>query len=286
MLEEDEIRDIKEHAYIPEHIPEYVNAISEAEPFLSEGFIYYRKGGSLIFIGYPLKGDFDEERMRQTLNRIREKNEFEEVFLIAPHLGGEIEDETTGASLDVYYRYDLAQERMPQKVGNMVNRAQRELDVNIHTKMGREHIDLIEEFLDIHSFDDDTRYIFHKIPEYISKSKSALIIEGRDKKGMLYGFDIGEFDSKDYAFYMFNITSKRLYVPGLSDLLLHFLIKIAREKRKRYVNLGLGINSGIRFFKEKWGGTPFLDYRYVRYRHKREGRGILDKLLKGILYRR
>ena len=49
-------------------------------------------------------------------------------------------------------------------------------------------------------------------------------------------------------------------VPGASDLLLRELVKVAHAARKKAVNLGLGINDGIRRFKEKWGGVPFLPY--------------------------
>lgn len=40
------------------------------------------------------------------------------------------------------------------------------------------------------------------------------------------------------------------------------LIKIALEKGKEYINMGLGINEGVKKFKEKWGGRPFLDYEF------------------------
>jgi hypothetical protein len=36
------------------------------------------------------------------------------------------------------------------------------------------------------------------------------------------------------------------------------MVDISHSKGKKAINLGLGINSGIRRFKEKWGGVPFL----------------------------
>jgi hypothetical protein len=36
------------------------------------------------------------------------------------------------------------------------------------------------------------------------------------------------------------------------------MVNIAQAGGKSAINLGLGINSGIRRFKEKWGGVPFL----------------------------
>jgi hypothetical protein len=43
------------------------------------------------------------------------------------------------------------------------------------------------------------------------------------------------------------------------------VIRTAQEQGKRFLNLGLGINAGVRHFKEKWGGTPFLNYEYCRF---------------------
>ena len=53
---------IEEHAYLPEHITPYVNAISQAEPFLVKDFLVYVKKGHLIFVGYPLREALNESR--------------------------------------------------------------------------------------------------------------------------------------------------------------------------------------------------------------------------------
>jgi hypothetical protein len=38
------------------------------------------------------------------------------------------------------------------------------------------------------------------------------------------------------------------------------IVERAQAEGKRYVNLGLGVNAGITFFKTKWGAAPFLKY--------------------------
>lgn len=47
-------------------------------------------------------------------------------------------------------------------------------------------------------------------------------------------------------------------MPAAPDLLLARLITLAQGAGKRYLNLGLDINPGVRGFKEKWGAVPFL----------------------------
>jgi hypothetical protein len=38
------------------------------------------------------------------------------------------------------------------------------------------------------------------------------------------------------------------------------MVNLAQFQGKKAINLGLGIHPGIRHFKEKWGGVPFLAY--------------------------
>jgi hypothetical protein len=59
---------------------------------------------------------------------------------------------------------------------------------------------------------------------------------------------------------MFNFRSREHSIPGASDLLFSHIVERAKSEDKRFVNLGLGINSGIAFFKRKWGAAPFLKY--------------------------
>ena len=77
---------------------------------------------------------------------------------------------------------------------------------------------------------------------------------------------------------MFNYSSDARYVPGASDLLLSEVVQQARAERKKYINLGLGINMGVTFFKRKWGGIPFLPYACCLYH--RSTKEDLDSLLR------
>jgi len=63
----------------------------------------------------------------------------------------------------------------------------------------------------------------------------------------------------------------------VSDLLLSEIIESARRKGKRYINLGLAINNGVLFFKQKWGGAPFLNHEFMLYEISRAG--IIESLL-------
>lgn len=246
---------IRAHAYVPEHLPHYVTAISQTEPFLFDDFVAHARGEHLIFVGYPLSENFDAAPMLAALARAQARLKPSVTSLLAPALPATLEN-CAPLPADEYYRLDLAQLAIPQKTRNMLTRARREL-VARETKFNPEHKKLIEEFLRARRLDDATRSIFQRVPEY---AKGATLFEARDARGTLVAFDLADFGARAYAFYMFNFRSHRHAVPGASDLLLAHIIERAQAEGKRYINLGLGIDAGIAFFKRKWGGVPFLKH--------------------------
>lgn len=257
MITSSERAHIAEHAYVPEHLPHYVSAISRTEPYLFEDFVVHVADTLMIFIGYPLRGEHDEARLAATLDQARAQIKPAAVSLIAPTFPAALTDWSL-APRDAYYRLDVTQLGIPQKTRNMLARARRELTVG-RGKFGGEHRRLIDDFLRAHRLDDATRFIFQRIAEYV-KCDSAVIFEARTARGELAAFDVAEFGARAYAFYMFNLRSRQHAIPGASDLLLAHIVARARAEGKRFVNLGLGIDAGVAFFKRKWGATPFLDY--------------------------
>ena len=267
---------IERHAYVPEHIPPYVTAVSQTEPFLFGDFLVYAKKRHFILIGYPLEEPFDEKRMGTALEDAVKRFKAEVVSLTAPTIPFSVEG-CVHSPPDHYYRLDLSSISISQKLRNMLKRAGGVLSVEQSNRFDEGHRRMIAEFLKTHPLDEATRFIFQRIDTYLSSSKTARIFDARTERGELVAFDVAEFGPMNYALYMFNISSAVRYVPGASDLLLSEVINRAKIERKKYINLGLGINSGVTFFKEKWGGVPFLPYASCFYHPSRKE--DLDKLL-------
>jgi hypothetical protein len=82
---------------------------------------------------------------------------------------------------------------------------------------------------------------------------------------------VGEFSSLHTAFFMFSFRDLRSAPPGGTDLLLSGLLDEAAHRGHRRMNLGLGINEGIRFFKGKWGPVSFLPYVQVTWEPRPPG---------------
>ncbi len=267
---------INGHAYVPEHLTHYVTAVSQAEPFLFDDFLAYTSHHRLIFIGYPLEGTFDGRRMERTLEKAIKRFKPRDVALTAPALPTSLRNCGHPPS-DRYYRLDLSSISISQKLRNMLKRAQKELSVKKNADFDEEHKQIITDFLKAHPVDEAAGFIFNRINEYLSSSSNVRVFDARDKKDDLVAFDVAEFTPKDYAFYMFNFGSDARYVPGTSDLLLFEVIQEAKTAGKRFINLGLGINPGVTFFKKKWGGVVFLPHVSCLYELSR--REEIDSLL-------
>ena len=255
MLNDSEIKWIRRHAYLPEHLPDYVRAVSGAEPFLHRNYLYFLSKKHLIFNGYPLNPDADPPA--KIYDAVCERCQPDTVAVIAEAIWLPAEQYEQQAA-DRYYRLDLPIPPIDATVAYMLRRAQREIQVT-RGSFKKEHKKIVRAFLAGHSFDHQQKYIFKHIPHYLKASDSAVLFEARREK-KLVAFNIVDVGAADYAFYLFSFRSSKINVPGASDLLFHEMVNLAKAEGKKAVNLGLGVNTGIRRFKEKWGGVPFLNY--------------------------
>jgi len=255
MLSNQDLSHIYRHAYIPEHLPDYVEAISNAKPHLIEDHICFTKKKHLIFIGYSLSGDKRDniQAYAAACNRFQPSS----AAIIAPKLW-KLADSFEEQPADSYYQLDFPVGPITPGVAYMIRRAEKNLTI-CNGKFGKEHKKLIKGFLSGHDLSAPQQYIFKHIHYYLKRSKTGRLLEAR-KNGLLAAFTIVDLGSADFAFYLFNFRSNKVHVPGASDLLFREMVNLAQSEGKKSINLGLGINTGIRRFKEKWGGVPFLNY--------------------------
>ena len=274
MLSEQERQWIYRHSYLPEHLPDYVAAVSDSEPFLCQNYLYFLRQKHLIFIGYPLVPH--SESPERIYDIICERFQPTTAAVIASTIWLPAEQYDQQAP-DSYYRLELPLKQIDAGVAYMLRRAQRELQVT-HGSFGKIHKKIIKTFMAGHRFDRRQKYIFNHISQYMKASKSAVLLEARKKKELV-AFNIIDLGAADHAFYLFSFRSRKVNIPGASDLLFHEMVNLAHAEGKKAVNLGLGINAGIRRFKEKWGGRPFLKYSSVTVDHRKVDLGSLAKKL-------
>ncbi len=261
MLNDQERKWIYRHAYLPEHLPDYVGAVSGAEPFLHHNYLYFIGKKHLIFNGYPLESHSDPPA--RIYDYICGRFQPTTVAVIASAIWLPVEQYEQLVS-DSYYHLDLPLAPIGAAVAYMLRRAQRDLQVT-RGSFGKEHKKIIKAFLADHSFNRRQKYLFKQIPQYLKASDSAVLFEARRGK-KLVAFNIVGLGAADYAFYLFSFRSSKINVPGASDLLFHEILNLAQTEGKKAVNLGLGVNAGIRRFKKKvgWGAFPELFFSLCR----------------------
>lgn len=271
MLTPEERNFIYNHAYVPEHLPDYVQPISGAEPFLHGGCLCFVQQRHLIFVGYPLQNqEIDIARIYESACDGFRANTVAFIGSSIPAEIGRADDQ----SEDSYYRLDLPLKPLTQDVAYMIRRARRELRVSEGT-FSDEHKAIVDAFLSERKLGTGHHEIFNKLPSYLDNSKTACLIEAR-RGDYLAAFNIVDFGSDYYMFYMFNFRSLIINAPGASDLLFYEMAHLAETRGKRAINLGLGISPGVRGFKEKWGAVPFLSYASALLRRRA---GLLARIL-------
>lgn len=249
-------------AYVPEHIVSLMGPISKGEPFLKEDHLSFVKDNWVIFVGYPLDGKFSKERCERILKQIVEIFRPEYLWFIGPEIPAFLLDSCTERETDHYYRLDLEEIRLKPSLQRAADKASHDLTVERERSISEEHKELISELLKREKLPPRVKELYHAMPDYVPYSSSALVLNAWDKKGKLSAFYVVELGAKDFSTYVLGTYSKKHYVPHASDLLFLEMIKITREHGKKVINLGLGVNKGIRRFKEKWGGIPFLNYEF------------------------
>jgi hypothetical protein len=258
MLKRNEHDQIFQRAYVPEHLIEYVTAVSGGKPHLFQDYLCYLYRNHLTFIGYPLADNAAE--ISQVYAAACKRFNPHTITLVAADLSG-LPQGDEALPTDQYYRLNLPLKSLNPDVTYMVRRAERELRIEVG-RFGREHKKMIKDFIGRRALSAAQVHIFEQVPKYMKRAKSAYLLEAR-KSGRLVAFSIVDLGSAGYAFYQFNFRSAKIAVPGASDILFSEMVRLAQSEGKQAINLGLGVHAGIRRFKEKWGGKAFLEHRSV-----------------------
>jgi len=262
MLTPEEEAHVLSKAYVPEHIVNLMVPISKGEPILKEDHLGFVKDNWLILVGYPLEGNFSQERCERILEQAVETFRPEYLWFIGPEIPPSLQGSCKERQTDQYYKFDLNQTKLKSSLQRVTDKASKELIVERGHSISKEHEALISELLKREKLPPRLRELYRAMPDYVAHSSTACVLNARDKNGKLCAFFVVELGAKNFSTYVLGSHSKKHYVSHASDFLFLEMIKLTREHGKNTINLGLGVNEGIRRFKEKWGGIPFLDYEF------------------------
>jgi len=249
-------------AYVPEHIASLMKAISAAEAFLINDHLSFAKDNWLIVVGYPLGGKFSQDRCEEIVRIHLERFRPETLWFIGPQVPASFSDSCTERESDQYYQLDLDHMRVKTSLLKAAEKASRTLSVERIKEFSRENEKLVSELLKREKLPPRIEGLYQAMPRYVAQCASAWVLNAWDHRKRLSAFIVVDLAAKHFVTYMLGSHSKKHYVPHASDLLFVEMIKLARESGKNTIHLGLGVNEGIRRFKEKWGGLPYLQYEF------------------------
>ncbi|MGD9300633.1 MAG: hypothetical protein PVI13_03605 [Desulfobacterales bacterium] len=280
MLTSEQENYILSHAYVPEHTVGLMTTLSGGEGYLTEDFFFCHRGDWIVLVGYPLRQEFALDRFEMVLAKIRSDFKPARISLIAPHLSPRLTSSCQQRNSDKYYILDAGPPVIGDAVKRNLKKAARVLTVERADKMGDAHGELMNEFVARIKPPERVKDLIFQMPRYVGAAQSAWVINAWLSREVLAAFYVIDLAAKKFANYIIGCYSKKNYVIGASDLLVSELMKLSAENGKTFIHMGLGVNDGIRRFKEKWGARPERTYEMCELVFKKP---LWAKFFKSIL---
>lgn len=271
---------------VPEHSIAFMEAMSGGKTAEYDGFLFYIHKSWLIAVGYPLKDEYDASAFENALKRAIKDHRVEECWAIAPRLPSNytvfLEEE------DIYYTLS-ADAPIPPRLRNPVKKALAKLRIEEEKEFTAGHRKLWAEFLRRKELKPQVRELFARIPFVLTAQKTDIrLLNAWDSEGNLAACLVMDYAPENFSSYIIGAHSRRFYTPHAGDALFAAMLENARKENKRYIHLGLGVNEGIRRFKEKWGGEEALPYQAASWKTQTEsgvkpGAGLRDAVMASLL---
>lgn len=260
MMDRQQRQWILDRAYVPEHVPELMSGVSGGQTLLVRDYLGCRTDRWFALVGYPLENPFSEEGLASVIDEICLKYRPWTLSVIAPRLPASVCARCTERESDRYYVLELDDFRVPGALRRMVRKAGQQLTIARGSAFTREHTRLALEFVRRVKPGPRIETLLDRMPAYLNASQHALVLEAWTRENCLSAFYVVDLATPAFGVYVIGGHSKKHYVPGASDLLFFEMVQVCRQAGKARIHLGLGVNAGIRRFKQKWGAQPGLPY--------------------------
>lgn len=259
-------------AIMPEQLIEYVRAVSALQSREIEGSVLHYHGTAGVLAAYPQNiyesSTLLETRIDNVIDKAVKNFNLRRLTVLAPCLPIKIPSNAT-IKKDSYWFMNVPSCAPSQKIRNLIRRARREIAIetaNGENAWTKEYYELIEYFASRKksALEKGALHIFGNLKKYLGASPETILFSARAASGNLAGCAIADFTALETAFYMFAFRAPDA-PPGTADALLFEIIREAKARGHKNINLGLGIDAGVEFFKKKWGATPLLPYNEISW---------------------
>ena len=260
-----QLADLGARAIVPEQIPSYVRPVSGRTLRSCEGFAAWTTEDSCTLVAFPAQDELSvcgvtgaayEERLEKAVACALAMPNLRRITVLAAAIPSSAPAQAV-VERDAWWCVNLPH-TPGQKLRNMLRRAEREAVVSVE-EWGPEHDALVDHYLKVRTLAPGTRHIFGRVGTYVKSSPDAVLFAARNPSGRLLAMAVGDYSALGTAFYMFAFRHDDC-PPGVSDALLHELAEEAGRRGQTVLNLGLGIDGGITFFKKKWGAFESMPH--------------------------
>jgi uncharacterized protein YbaP (TraB family) len=271
-----------EKASIPEHSVHFMVAMSGGIPFMVGPFLFLHAENWLLAVGYPLldtpngsaSQEFDQA-LRDAMNMTRA----EQCWAISPSLPERLQPHRCAQDRFFILAADTPP---PSRPARLAQRATSTLRIEENTRFTAAHRRLWAEFTNRVALPDNVRELYARTESIIRDCPGLSLLNAWDQDGNLAACLLLDSAPHSFLSYILGAHSRIHPTPHASDLLFLEMIRLARERHKNHVHLGLGVNNGIRRFKQKWGAMPYLTYEMAQWRETRALRRDVNDLMQAL----
>jgi uncharacterized protein YbaP (TraB family) len=262
------VNEVLETASVPEHSVEFMQAMSGGEAFLSGAYLFFGVDDSLLCIGYPLEGAYDPVGFDEALQGAPGRTRPDRCWAICPCLPGRLASRCL--TRDHYFLRDTAAP-VPERLVRAADRASACLRVDQAREFTGAHRRLWLEFISRIRLPDNVRELFARTERVLALTPGLSLLNAWDMQGRLAACMLLDEAPRGFTSYLIGARAFDAAVPHAGDLLMREAIARARNRGVPFLNLGLGVNEGIRRFKIKWGAHPGLPYEMAAWQEPRRG---------------
>ena len=258
---------ILKQARVPEHSVPFMEAMSGGKAFLEGDFLFITAEDWLMCIGYPLSGVYTHEAFERALaaalRRVAKRTDGVDCWAIGPDLPPRLQDTITERD---QFQMLSPTAPVPSRLRRPLEKAAACLTVREGKQFTPAHRRLWAEFMNSHQLPPHVRELFARTPAVLNSDADLRLLDAVDKDGNLAASLLLDYTPSDFCSYLIGAHSRVHYTPHAADLLFAHMIASCQKEGKKTIHLGLGVNEGIRRFKNKWGGRPGLPFVMASWR--------------------
>lgn len=257
-----DLSDYPARAVTPDQLLPYVKAVSQMESRKCGEGILHTLDDFGVLVVYPADNPENDAAVDDACELALADQSIRKLTVIAASAPA-CAPENAQIKMDIYWQLPVPHTKPRGKLANMLARASREIEIS--QSVGADcwtdaHNDMAREFCQRKNIDEDSAFLFSQMGKYLGNAPEAILFSAYAKAGHeLVACAIGDYSAFATAFYMFAFR-KPDAPPGSADALLAAIIDEAASRGHSRLNLGLGIDPGVEFFKKKWQAEPFLKY--------------------------